>query len=587
VAKYFSNKDISKILKEISAAYAVKGGNYFKIIAYDRAADNIEHATSELKDLWDDGKLASVPGLGSSIQGYLDELFKTGHVAHFQAIKRGLPQGMFALLDIPGMGPKSAYKLTSALKIKDIDDLEAKAKQGKIEGLPGFGVKSQEDILKSIAQFKNTDSARMPLPIAFNAAQRLLDYLKGLNSVKEVFPLGSLRRMVATIGDVDLGVSSKDAKKVIDHFVKFREVDRILGQGPTTASVVLKNGIHVDLKVQPPEAFGSLLQHYTGSKNHNIKLREYSLKSGRSLSEFGIKVEGKTHLFETEEKFYGYLGMDWIEPELRENTGEIEAAIAHKLPKLVSLKDIRGDIHLHSDYPIEPSHDLGMDSFQTIIAKGESLGYEYVGLSDHSPGFSTHSPKQITELVKRRSEKIDKIKYSNKKTKVLNLLEIDILTDGKLSVPEEALELLDGAIAGIHSSHSQEKKQITKRLLNAIESPYVEVISHPTGRLLLQRESYEADWEKVFEACVKHNTLLEINSWPSRLDLPDTLVKSAIKFGVKFVINTDAHKVDQMDNMRFGVSVARRGWATKKDISNTLPWLEFKRYFTPLKNDKY
>jgi DNA polymerase (family 10) len=583
MAKFFSNKDISKLLKEISAAYVVTGGNYFKIIAYDRAADNIEHATSELKDLWDDGKLDTVPGLGQSIQGYLDELFKTGHVKHFDSIKKGLPEGMFLLLDIPGMGPKSAYKLAKALKIKDVDDLEVVARAGRIKDLPGFGQKSQDDILKSIAQFKNIASVRMPLPIAFNAAQRILEYLKSLKEVKEVFPLGSLRRMVATIGDVDIGVSSKEAKVVIDHFVKFREVDRILGQGPTTAAVVLKNGIHVDLKVQPPEAFGALLQHYTGSKNHNIKLREYSLKKGESLSEYGVKSKGKLKLFETEEKFYNFLGLDWIEPELRENTGEIEAAIAHKLPKLVSLKDIKGDVHLHSNYPIEPSHDLGADSFETIIKKGKSLGYDYVGLSDHSPGFSTHSEKQIIDIVKRRSEKIDKIKYSNKNMKVLNLLEIDILTDGRLSVPENGLKLLDGAIAGIHSSHSQDKKQITKRLLNAIQSPYVQVISHPTGRLLLQRESYEADWEKVFEACVEYKTLLEINSWPSRLDLPDTLVKSAIKFGVKFVINTDAHKVDQMDNMRFGVSVARRGWAAKKDIANTLPWLEFQGYFTPVK----
>ena len=584
MTKFFSNKDISVLLKEISAAYAVTGGNYFKIIAYDRAADNIEHATSELKDLWEDGKLDSVPGLGTSIHGYLDELFKTGKVKHFESVKKGLPQGMFALLDIPGMGPKSAYKLAKALNIKDIDDLEAKAKAGKIDGLPGFGQKSQEDILKSISQLKNTASARMPLPIAFNTAQRILDYLKSLNVVKEAFTLGSLRRMVATIGDVDLGVSSKDAKSIIGHFVKFREVDRILGQGPTTAAVVLKNGIHVDLKVQPPEAFGALLQHYTGSKNHNIKLREYALKKGDSLSEYGIKSKGKLKLFESEEKFYNSLGMDWIEPELRENTGEIEAAIAHKLPKIVSVEDIKGDIHLHSSYPIEPSHDLGADTFETIIKKGQSLGYDYVGLSDHSPGFSTHTTAQILDLVERRREKIDKIKYSNKNIKVLNLLEIDILTDGRLSVPENGLKLLDGAIAGIHSSHSQDKKQITKRLLNAIESPYVQVISHPTGRLLLQRESYEADWEKVFEACVKHKTLLEINSWPSRLDLPDTLVKSAIGYGVKFVIDTDAHKVEQMDNMRFGVSVARRGWATKNDIANTLPWHEFKKLFNYKEN---
>ena len=356
-------------------------------------------------------------------------------------------------------------------------------------------------------------------------------------------------------------------------------MERVLSSGPTTSAVDLKNGLRADLKVQPPEAFGALLQHYTGSKNHNIKLRELALKKGHSLSEYGIKTRGKLHKFESEEAFYKYLGMDWIEPELRENTGEIETAIVHKLPNLVKLTDIKGDVHLHSSYPIEPSHDLGANSFAEILKKGQSLGYEYIGLSDHSPGVSTHTSKQIIELVKNRRENIEKLKYSNKKVKVLNLLEIDILTNGELSVPEDGLKLLDGSIAGIHSSHSQDKKTITKRLLNAIVSPYVQVISHPTGRLLLQRESYEADWEKVFEACVKHKTMLEINSWPSRLDLPDTLVREAISHGVKFVINTDAHQIDQMDNMKFGISVARRGWATKGDIVNTLPWVEFREHF--------
>ncbi len=579
MTKFFSNKQISRLLKEISAAYAVTGGNYFKIIAYGRAADNIEHTTSELEDLWADGKLNTVQGLGTSIQGYLDELFKTGKVKHFESIKRDLPPGMFQLLDIPGMGPKSAYKLAKALQIKDIDDLKAKASAGLIRSLSGFGAKSEQDILDSIAQLSRISSARVPLPFAYATAMRVIDHLKTLKEVKEADPLGSLRRMVATIGDVDIGVSSNDVKKVIDHFVKFREVQRVLSSGPTTAAIDLKNGLRVDLKVQPPEAFGALLQHYTGSKNHNIKLRELALKKDHSLSEYGIKTKGKLQKFAKEEAFYKFLDMDWIEPELRENSGEIEAAIAHELPNLVSLSDIKGDIHLHSSYPIEPSHDLGANSFAEIVKKGQSLGYDYVGLSDHSPGFSTHTTKQIVELVKTRREKIEKIKYSNKKTKVLNLLEIDILANGALSVPEEGLKLLDGSIAGIHSSHSQNKKLITRRLLNAIESPYVQVISHPTGRLLLQRESYEADWEKIFEACVMHKTLLEINSWPSRLDLPDTLVKDAIKYGVKFVINTDAHQIDQMDNMRFGVSVARRGWATKNEIANTLPWVEFKQYF--------
>jgi len=271
--------------------------------------------------------------------------------------------------------------------------------------------------------------------------------------------------------------------------------------------------------------------------------------------------------------------MDYIIPEMREDTGEIEAALAHKLPEVIDLKDIKGDIHLHSNYPIEPSHDLGKDTFEVIIKRAKELGYEYVGFSEHSPGFSTHTKTQIIDLIKKRSKKIEQLKTSSKNIKVLNLLEIDILTNGELSVPEEGLKILDGAIAGIHSSHRQDKKMITKRMMAAINSPYVRLISHPTGRLLNQRDSYEADWPVIFKACQRTATMLEINAFPNRLDLTDTLVREAIKQGIKLIINTDVHAIEQMDNMRFGISVARRGWAEKKHIANTLPWVEFRKLF--------
>lgn len=579
MSHFFSNKQIAKLFKEISAAYAVKKGDYFKIVAYDRASGNIEHATSELKDLWDDGKLDTVPGLGKNIRGYLDELFRTGKVNHFEKIKENLPIGMFSLLSIPGMGPKNAYKLAKTLKIKDIDDLLAKAKAGKIKELPGFGEKSEKEIISAIDQSKKRTSERAPLPFAFAVAQRILEHMRSLRECEQVETLGSLRRMVATVGDIDIAVATKNPQKVIKHFTHFRETAKVIGAGTTSSAILLKNGMHIDLKTQPPEAFGALLQHFTGSKNHNIKLREFAQKKKYSLSEYGIKAKGKTKLFSNEKGFYNFLGMDYIEPELREDAGEIEAAMKHKLPKLVELKDIKGDLHLHSNYPIEPSHDLGENSFKEIIQKAQELKYEYIGISDHSPGISNHTPSQIIEIIKKRTDIIEQLNYSSKNIKVLNLLEIDILTDGKLSVPEIALKTLDGAIAGIHSSHSQDKKTITKRLLNAISNPYVQIVSHPTGRLLLQRESYEVDWEQAFEACVRHKTMLEINSWPSRLDLPDTLTREAIRKGVKLVINTDAHMVDQMDNMPFGVSVARRGWATRANIVNTLSWLEFKKHF--------
>ncbi len=577
--KYFSNKEIVKLLREISAAYEARGENRFKVVAYDNAASSIEHATSELKDLWEEGKLSTIPGLGKSIQGHLEELFKTGKVNHFDSVKKSLPQGMFPLLDIGGLGPKSAYRLAKELNIKNTQDLRKAAKEQKIRKLAGFGEKSEQEILTAISELSHKTTDRYLLTEAFPVAERVLSYLRSQKDCQRAEPLGSLRRMVATVGDIDIAVASENTKAIIEHFKKFKEISRIIDAGPRKSSVLLFNGMHLDLIVQKARAFGALLQHFTGSKNHNIRLREYALKKGMSVSDYGIKIKGKLKEFKTEEEFYNFLGMDYIIPEMREDTGEVEAALAHKLPEIIDLRDIKGDIHLHSSYPIEPSHDLGANSFEEIISKAKELGYQYVGFSDHSPGFSTHTKTQIIDLIKKRTENIEQLKTSSKNIKVLNLLEIDILTSGELSLPEKGLKMLDGAIAGIHSSHKHDKKMITKRLMAAINSPYVQVISHPTGRLLTQRDSYEADWPKVFDACHRTNTLLEINAFPNRLDLTDTLVREAISRGVKLIINTDAHAIEQMDNMRFGISVARRGWAEKRHIANTLPWVEFKKMF--------
>ena len=577
--KYFSNKEIAKLLREISAAYEARGENRFKVVAYDSAATSIEHTTSELKDLWEEGKLSTISGFGKSIQGHLEELFKTGKVKHFDSVKKNLPTGMFSLLDIRGLGPKSAYKLAKELNIKNTQDLQEAAKEGKIRKIAGFGEKSEQEILTAISELSLKTTDRYLLTEAFPVAERVLNYLRSHKNCERAEPLGSLRRMVATVGDIDIAVASGNPKTIIEHFKRFKEISRILDAGPRKSSVLLLNGMHLDLIVQKARAFGALLQHFTGSKNHNIRLREYALKKGMSVSDYGIKVKGKLKEFKTEEEFYNFLGMDYIIPEMREDTGEVEAAVSGKLPEVIEIKDIKGDIHLHSSYRIEPSHDLGANSFEEIISEAKKLGYQYVGLSDHSPGFSTHTKTQIIDLIKKRSENIEQLKTSSKNIKVLNLLEIDILANGELSVPEEGLKILDGAIAGIHSSHRHDKKMITKRMMVAINSPYVQVISHPTGRLLNQRDSYEADWPVIFKACQRTATILEINAFPNRLDLTDTLVREAIKQGVKLIINSDAHTIEQMDNMRFGISVARRGWAQRKDIANTLPWVEFKKMF--------
>src|SRR3989344_4899884 len=353
--KFFSNRQIAKLLREIAAAYMAKGENRFKIIAYDRAAASVEHATSDLKDLWEEGQLKSVPGLGESIRKHLNELFKDGRVKHFEQIKKDLPEGMFSLLAIGGLGPKNAYKLAYELNLKSPGDLEKAAKSHKIRNLTGFGEKSENEIITAIAEFRAKATDSYLLTEAFPIAERVLNYLKKHKDCSRAEPLGSLRRMTATVGDIDIAVASENPKGIIEHFTKFKEVKRVLDAGPRKSSVLLLNGMQVDLIVQKTRAYGALLQHFTGSKSHNIRLREYALKKGYSVSDYGVKVRGKIKEFKTEEDFYSFLGMDYIIPELREDTGEIEADLARKLPSVVDIGDIKGDIHLHSDYPIEPT----------------------------------------------------------------------------------------------------------------------------------------------------------------------------------------------------------------------------------------
>lgn len=587
MAKEFTNKEVAKLLRSIAAAYEIKGEDRFKIMAYDRAATSVEHASSEVKDLWDDGKLGELAGVGTAIASHLDELFRTGKVKHFQEVMSGLPAAMFELLSIPGIGAKTAFKLCQKLKITSpktaISDLEKRAKEGKIRSIEGFGEESEKDILRGIEEFQRK-TTRIVLPYAGQIAEDILSWLRESPSVIRADPLGSLRRMVSTVGDVDIAVATNKPKEVISHFVAYPKKKRVLEAGTATASLVLKSGYQVDLMVQPPDSYGALLQHFTGSKHHNIVLREFALKKGLSLSEYGIKKGKKLIKFSTEEEFYKALGMDWIPPELREDTGEIEMALAHKLPKLVELKEIKGDLHVHSDFPIETSHDEGAGSMEEVLEKGLKLGYEYIGFCEHNPSTSKHKPEQIISILKRKGEKIDEINYSyekrgnNMSIRALNGLEIDIKPNGMLGIPEKGLDLLDFAMVSVHSSFRMNREGMTKRVLAALEHPKVKILGHPTGRKLGQREGFELDWEKIFDFCLKRGKWLEINAWPDRLDLPDTLVREAVKKRVKMVVCTDAHALDQLELMRYGVAVARRGWAQESDIINTLGYNEFKKF---------
>ncbi len=575
-----SNQRLAKLLRDIAAALTIKEiGNIFQIRAYSNAADSIEHSTAEIADLWEEGKLGQVPGLGVALQGYLDELFKTGKVKHFEKIQQGIPSIVFDLLDIPGIGPKTAQKMVD-LGVNNIEDLPKKLKTGELVK-KGFSAKIAQNILSGLHELSQRDN-RMLLPYGYAQAEKILEYLKKCPGVLQVHSLGSLRRMAATVGDLDFSASSEEPKKIIDCFCEMPGVARIVDQGVNKATVILQSGVQADLLVGSLSSYGALLQHFTGSKSHNIHLRSLALDLGYSLSEYGVRKmdSQKTIKTETEEEFYKLLGMQIPPPEMREDTGEIEAALKHNLPNLVEAGDIKGDLHLHSNFAIKsPSHAPGVNSIEEIVKKAQEFEYQFVGIADHPPGHSTNSKKEIISWVEKRTKFIQSLRQGTKSIRVLNGLEIDILGDGSLSMPDEVLVTLDYCIAGIHSGHRGSKEEITKRLIGALNNPQVDIISHPTNRLLNERESSDADWEQIFKAAAKNNKILEINAYPNRLDLRDDLVRLALKYGVKFIIDTDAHQVSQMDNMKFGVAVARRGWAEAKDIVNTWGWTDFAKWF--------
>lgn len=615
-----TNLEIAQLFRKVSAAYQILDENRFKIIAYDRAADSIEHLTSDAKDLWDDGKLGDIPGIGEGISHYLDELFRTGKVKHFDSLFHKVPRAVFPLLLIPGIGPKKAYRLVKELKIKDDEDdvvgeLEFWAKSHKIAPIEGFGEKSEADILSAIATYKRGQikENRMELAVADDIAQEVITHIKKGGHVDRVDVLGSLRRQVSTIGDIDIAVATTKPEAVIKHFVLYPHQE-LVEEGPRGATLLLHNGCQVDVRVQDPKSYGAMLQYFTGSKNHNIRLRSFALDRGLSLNEYGIKAVGKRiqnsefriknynkkqniYEFENEERFYKAIGLPYIPPELREDKGEVEAALRQAqgklfgLPKLVEISDIKGDLHIHTNYNLEPSHDLGADPLGNYLTKAVELGYEYIGLSDHNPSLSKHNTKQIVDIMKRRKEKYAQLFSSWTKSvhsslprghrgvQMFIMCEVDILPDGKLALPDGAFHYVDAVIVSIHSSFTQGKEITTERVVHALTShPKVRIFGHPTGRLILKREGVELDWNEIFSVCKTQDIALEINAYPQRLDLPDSIVYDGVKEGVRLCIDTDSHATTQMDVMKYGVGVARRGWAKKSDIVNTMEYNEFKKW---------
>lgn len=575
-SKYYSNSEIANLLKSVSSAYEVLGENRFKVVAYSRAASVIEYLSSNVKDIWDDGKLEEVAGIGPSIAKHLDEFFRTGKVKHFQKIFTKVPTAMFELLDIPGIGAKTAFRLSIKLKLKPgsaKEQLKQAAQKGLIQKIDNFGQKTEKLILDNLSRAKRKKE-RMLLADAEKIAGDFVNFLRGRKVGLNVDFLGSLRRQASTIGDIDIAVCTDKPRFAIDIFTEAPMVAKVVNKGESSARIIDKTNHQIDLKTVSVSQYGSLLQHYTGSKLHNIKLREIANKKNLSLSEYGVKLaKGEIKHFKTEQDFYKYLGFEWIPPELREDSGEIEAAQKSKLPHLIEREDLKGDLHIHSDFDVEPSHDLGLDSIEKLIACVKDMEYEYIGIAEHNPSISKHTDKQIIDILKRKKEIVDKINYSRIKNVfvyVFNGLEVDIRPNGELALPQKGFESLDYAIASIHSSFFMGRDQMTQRILRGLDHPKVKILGHPTGRKLNYREGVEADWDRIFDYCRKHNKWIEINSYPERLDLPDYLVREAIKYGVKLIINSDGHSADQLYMIKYGVSVARRGWAGCENIVNCL-----------------
>jgi DNA polymerase (family X) len=572
------------MLNDVAAALLIKKANRFRMIAYEKASEQVEQMSRELYDIWQEGGLDKVPTIGSAIHDHLVEFFKTGRVKDFEELFADIPEATFELMQVPSIGPMRAYQLASHLKLSKaktaVDDLEKACLAGKVATMERFGAKSQSAILESIKIYRRQQESpeRMPLPYADEKAADIIAYLKQHKGVKRIDALGSLRRQVPTIGDIDIAVIVKEgeSQSLLDHFAAYPGSLRLDNRGEEKASIIVAPHIRVDLRLQKEDSYGAMLQYFTGSKAHNIKLREYALTKGLSLSEYGIRkmIKGKigdhTQPFATEKEFYNHLGLDYVEPEMREGLNEVELARTHKLPTLVTLKDIRGDMHTHSSYDITTSHDLGTNTYAEMCEKAKSLGYEYIGFADHNPRLTGHSPQHIIDILKKRNEFIERNlkKYKTSSFSYFTSLETDILPSGELAIPEKAVDLLDYIVVSIHSSFAMNVKDMTKRVTTALLYPNVKIFAHPTTRLIGKREGVEMNWDEIYELCAKKNIAIEINSWPERLDLPDSMVREAARYGVNFCIDTDAHAAEQMNNMKYGVSVARRGWAAKNTIVN-------------------
>ncbi|MFH0877983.1 MAG: DNA polymerase/3'-5' exonuclease PolX [Candidatus Omnitrophota bacterium] len=557
------NALVSDIFRRIAELLEIKSENPFRIRAYLRAAEQIENLKDDIAEYSSQERLGDIPGIGTDLAQKANEILSSGTCKLYEQLKKEIPEGVLALMEVPEIGPKTARLFFEKLNINSLEALKTAAQNGRLATLPGIRQKTVENILKGIALIKK-GKERMDLLTATTTAEAILGGLRTVKDVGNISVAGSLRRMKETVRDIDILVASKKARKVTDVFVHLPEVRRVLAEGQTKSSVLTKSDAQVDLRVLEPGEFGAALLYFTGSKNHNIKLRQLAIKRGLKINEYGIfDKKGRCLASRTEEEMYRVLGMDCIEPELREDNGEIEAALNHQLPRLIELKDIKGDLHAHTNY------SDGSNTIQEMAHAAVSLGYEYIALTDHSQSLKVAHGLDLARLKKKRKE-LDRVNKRLKNIRVLFGTEVEIAADGGMDYTDEILRQFDIVVAAIHSGFKQTKKQLTHRLVSACRNKHVHIVAHPTGILRPTRDSYELDFKEIFKAARDTNTALEINAHPYRLDLSDVHSRWAHDQGVRLAIGTDAHDQSHLNYMRFGVGLARRAWLTKKGVLNTL-----------------
>ena len=570
------NKSIAGILYETADLLEIDGQDSFRIRSYRMAAQAIEALPQQVADLISEPKkLLEVPGIGKGMLTNMQEIFKEGRLnLHAELLKKYHPS-MLQLFKIQGLGPKTIALIWSAYHVSDVDGVEQLAREGKIRTLPRMGEKHEQKILKAIEDYRRI-GGRFLLDAAGELADKLVEHLKQVPGVDNVTPAGSLRRGRDTIGDLDVLVTDKACAddvtraNLVEHLIRFPGLMEIIAQGENKVSFRQRNGMQVDVRLLPPESFGAAMQYFTGSKAHNVALRQRALKMGYTLSEYSLaRLDNeKVVASKTEEEIYAKLKLDYIPPELRENLGEIDAAAKHELPDLITQQDIRGDVHMHT---VETD---GRNTIEEMAEAARALGYKYMAITDHSKNLAfangLDDARALTHIqkIRKANEQIDGIR-------IFAGIEVDILADGTLDLSDSVLAEMDIVIASVHSHFNQDRAEMTDRILKAVSNPNTSVIGHPTGRLLLRRDAYPVDMDAVLKAAAQNKVAMELNSYPDRLDLNDVHLRLAKQHGVKIVINTDSHHTSHMEKMRYGVLQARRAWLTKEDVLNTLPAEKF------------